>query len=114
MNFVFKMLQLEQQLLFSEFQRKVFSIMSRLNLENIIDPNLRRQLKFLSMPGPAALPQDQLSRVRIVDNKIAQTFCLKFNELLLMKNTYNIIVLHRLCYCWTKDVLISRNSLYND
>lgn len=60
-----KMLQLEQQLLYSEFQRKVFSIMTRLNLDNVIDPNLRRQLKFLSMPGPAALPQEQLSRVRI-------------------------------------------------
>lgn len=59
------MLQLEQQLLYSEFQRKVFSIMTRLNLDNIIDPNLRRQLKHLSMPGPAALPPDQLSRVRI-------------------------------------------------
>lgn len=56
--------QLEQQLLYSEFQRKVFSIMTRLNTENVIDPNLRKQLKFLSMPGPAALPQDQLSRVR--------------------------------------------------
>lgn len=60
-----KMLQLEQQLLYSEFQRKVFSIINRLNLENVIDPNLRRQLKYLSMPGPAALPQEQLSRVRV-------------------------------------------------
>lgn len=59
------MLQLEQQLLYSEFQRKVFSIMKRLNMDNVIDPNLRRQLKFLSMPGPAALSPDQLSRVRI-------------------------------------------------
>jgi len=59
------MLQLEQQLLYSDFQRKVYSIMTRLNQNNIIDPNLRRQLKFLSMPGPAALPPDQLSRVRI-------------------------------------------------
>lgn len=64
------MLQLEQQLLYSEFQRKVFSIMTRLNQDNVIDPNLRRQLKFLSMPGPAALPHDQLSRVRIAITKI--------------------------------------------
>lgn len=60
-----KLLQLEQQLLYSEFQRKVFSIMTRLNLDNIIDPNLRRQLKILSMPGAAALPQEQLSRVSV-------------------------------------------------
>lgn len=60
------MLQLEQQLLYSDFQRKVYSIMTRLNQDNVIDPNLRRQLKFLSLPGPAALPPDQLSRVRIL------------------------------------------------
>ncbi|KAL5242758.1 hypothetical protein ACI65C_010168 [Semiaphis heraclei] len=63
---------LEQQLLYSEFQRKVFSIMTRLNLDNVIDPNLRRQLKFLSMPGPAALPQEQLSRYnRLINDMLA-------------------------------------------
>lgn len=87
-------MQLEQQLLYSEFQRKVFSIMTRLNLDNVIDPNLRRQLKYLSMPGPAALPREQLSRVRnpISYFKITTALCerivfIQFNELEHKKNT---------------------------
>jgi len=59
------MFQLEQQLAYAEFQRRVHNIVDKIDKWDIRDPELLRQLKHLSVVGTSVLPPDQLNRVSI-------------------------------------------------
>ena len=55
--------QLEQQLAYSEFQRRVHNIVDKIDKYDIRDRDLLRQLRYLATVGPSVLPPDQLNRV---------------------------------------------------
>lgn len=55
--------QLEAQLQNSELQRAVRETLNQVDLNLVDNPDLARQIRLLSVIGPAALPPDQLDRV---------------------------------------------------
>lgn len=55
--------QLEQQVTYSDFQRKVHDIVNQINPDAIQNERTWRQLRYLATIGPTALPPDQLDRV---------------------------------------------------
>lgn len=57
------MLQLEAQLQNSELQRAIRETLNQVDLNLVENPDLARQIRLLSVIGPAALPPDQLDRV---------------------------------------------------
>lgn len=60
--------QLEQQLAYSEFQRRVHNIVDKIDKWDIRDRDLLRQLRNLAAVGPSVLPPDQLNRVCKINN----------------------------------------------
>lgn len=48
---------------FSEFQRELWEKIQTIDKNAIFDDNLYRQVKFMSIIGPNALPPDQFDRV---------------------------------------------------
>ncbi|XP_046420829.1 angiotensin-converting enzyme [Neodiprion pinetum] len=65
---------LEAQQLYSEFQNQAWQLISRLNINGIRDPTIRRRLTFLSIVGPAALPPGQLERYNRVINDMLSIY----------------------------------------
>lgn len=57
---------MEAQHQYSQFQNEAWQLISRININSIRDPTIRRRLTFLSVVGPAALPPDQLDRVSLL------------------------------------------------
>lgn len=55
--------QLNAQQLYSDFQHGVWELFTRVRNANIPDITTYRQIRFMSVVGPAALPPDQLDRV---------------------------------------------------
>ncbi|XP_015174852.1 PREDICTED: angiotensin-converting enzyme [Polistes dominula] len=63
---------LEAQQLYSDFQNQAWQLISRIDINNIRDPIIRRRLRYLSVVGPSALPLDQLDRYnRIINDMLA-------------------------------------------
>ncbi|XP_065226305.1 angiotensin-converting enzyme-like [Planococcus citri] len=63
---------LEQQLAYSEFQRRVHNIAEKIDKWDIRDLELLRQLRYLSVVGPSVLPPDQLNRYnRLINDMLA-------------------------------------------
>lgn len=56
-------LQLEAQLRYTEFQSRVRHLVTQIEEEQVVEPMLWRQIRYLAVIGPAALPPDQLERV---------------------------------------------------
>lgn len=56
--------------MYADFQNQAWYLISRIDKDNIRDPVIRRRLRYLSVVGPAALPPDQLDRVKINTNGI--------------------------------------------
>lgn len=61
------MFQLRAQLAYAEFQARVRTLVSKIEKDRVGDPRLWRQLRHLSVIGPAALPPDQLDRVSLLE-----------------------------------------------
>uniref|UniRef100_A0A1B6DUB7 Angiotensin-converting enzyme n=2 Tax=Clastoptera arizonana TaxID=38151 RepID=A0A1B6DUB7_9HEMI len=53
---------LQAQLAYTEFQNRVRHLVMQIHHEHTDDPRLWRELRYLSVIGPAALPPDQLDR----------------------------------------------------
>nr|XP_050869906.1 angiotensin-converting enzyme isoform X1 [Vespula vulgaris]XP_050869908.1 angiotensin-converting enzyme isoform X1 [Vespula vulgaris] len=63
---------LEAQQLYADFQNQAWQLISRIDSNNIMDPIIRRRLRYLSVVGPSALPLDQLDRYnRIINDMLA-------------------------------------------
>ncbi|KAI4493970.1 hypothetical protein M0802_009346 [Mischocyttarus mexicanus] len=63
---------LEAQQLYADFQNQAWQLISRIDINNIRDPTIRRRLRYLSVVGPSALPLDQLDRYnRIINDMLA-------------------------------------------
>lgn len=48
---------------YSEFQRELWEKVQTIDKSRIFDDNLYRQVRFMSIIGPNALPPDQFDRV---------------------------------------------------
>jgi hypothetical protein len=55
--------QLLAQLEYAEYQRAVWQILNKLTREQVPEQQIWRQVQFLSVIGPAALPPELLDRV---------------------------------------------------
>lgn len=57
--------QLNAQQIYSEFQHEIWNLLNKQdNLNNIPDTQTYRQIRYYSVIGPAALPPEELDRVR--------------------------------------------------
>lgn len=59
------MRQTAAQQRFSDFQRHLWEQVQTVDKNRVLDDGIYRQLRFLSVIGPNALPADQLDRVRV-------------------------------------------------
>lgn len=55
--------QLDAQRLYADFQYQAWLLISKIDVNSVRDPIIRRRLRYLSVVGPSALPPDQLDRV---------------------------------------------------
>lgn len=55
--------QLDAQRLYADFQLQAWLLISKIDINAIRDPVIRRRLRYLFVVGPSALPPDQLDRV---------------------------------------------------
>lgn len=55
--------QLVAQLEYAEYQRAVWQILNKVTREQVPERQIWRQIQFLSVIGPAALPPELLDRV---------------------------------------------------
>ncbi|GLH09205.1 Angiotensin-converting enzyme [Gryllus bimaculatus] len=63
---------LQAQLEYGEFQRELARILRRVPEQDVSTPALRRQLHFLRVAGPSALPAEQLERYnRLINDMLA-------------------------------------------
>ncbi|KAG8234713.1 hypothetical protein J437_LFUL014330 [Ladona fulva] len=63
---------LSAQTEYSHFQRAVWDLLKGLSREDVVDPDLWRQVRLLSVVGPAALPVDKLDRYnRLINDMLA-------------------------------------------
>lgn len=68
-------LQILAQQRYSQFQRELWEKIQTIDKSHIYDDKLYRQVRFMSIIGPNALPPDQFDRVSWVDKYIIlQTF----------------------------------------
>uniref|UniRef100_A0A8D8R5L9 Angiotensin-converting enzyme n=1 Tax=Cacopsylla melanoneura TaxID=428564 RepID=A0A8D8R5L9_9HEMI len=71
-NEVTQLKALEQQVQYSDFQRKVHDIVNQINPDVIQNERTWRQLRYLATIGPTALPPDQLDRYnRLINDMLA-------------------------------------------
>ena len=63
-EFSYILFQLEGQLIYTEAQARVRDVVCKIPQERVKDTNLWRALRQLQVIGIAALPRDQLDRVR--------------------------------------------------
>lgn len=56
--------------------------MKQIDKNRIYDPQLYRQVNFMSNIGPSALPPDQLDRVKCVNLLMNFAFCFHFPKIL--------------------------------
>lgn len=57
--------QLDAQRLYADFQYQAWLLISRIDINSVQDPIIRRRLRYLFIVGPSALPPDQLDRVNV-------------------------------------------------
>ncbi|KAG5323201.1 ACE enzyme, partial [Acromyrmex heyeri] len=63
---------LDAQRLYADFQYQAWLLISRIDINSIRDPIIRRRLRYLSVVGPSALPPDQLDRYnRLINDMLA-------------------------------------------
>ncbi|KYQ52124.1 Angiotensin-converting enzyme [Trachymyrmex zeteki] len=63
---------LDAQRLYADFQYQAWLLISRLDINSVRDPIIRRRLRYLSVVGPSALPPDQLDRYnRLINDMLA-------------------------------------------
>ncbi|XP_012539673.1 angiotensin-converting enzyme [Monomorium pharaonis] len=63
---------LDAQRLYADFQYQAWLLISRIDLNSIRDPIVRRRLRYLAAVGPSALPPDQLDRYnRLINDMLA-------------------------------------------
>ncbi|XP_077271892.1 angiotensin-converting enzyme Ance-3 [Temnothorax americanus] len=63
---------LDAQRLYADFQYQAWLLISRIDVNSIRDPIIRRRLRYLSAVGPSALPPDQLDRYnRLINDMLA-------------------------------------------
>ncbi|XP_018340151.1 PREDICTED: angiotensin-converting enzyme-like [Trachymyrmex septentrionalis] len=63
---------LDAQRLYADFQYQAWLLLSRIDINSIRDPIIRRRLRYLSVVGPSALPPDQLDRYnRLINDMLA-------------------------------------------
>lgn len=89
------MLQLEAQLQNSELQRAIRETLNQVDLNLVENPDLARQIRLLSVIGPAALPPDQLDRVSS-SRHIAAASCVLCEE----QHLYNSGTILNSFNCW--------------
>lgn len=71
-NSVTQLNALQAQLEYGAFQRELSRIMRRVREDEVRSPQLRRQLHFLSVAGPSALPPEKLERYnRLINDMLA-------------------------------------------
>ncbi|XP_054281363.1 angiotensin-converting enzyme-like [Macrosteles quadrilineatus] len=73
-NEVTQLEALRAQLAYAEFQARVRTLVSKIEKDRVGDPRLWRQLRHLSVIGPAALPPDQLDRYNRVINDMLEIY----------------------------------------
>lgn len=56
-------MQLQAQQLYSDFQHEVWNLLIKVGRDQVPDIQTWRQIRLLSMIGPAALPPNELDRV---------------------------------------------------
>lgn len=59
---------MDAQQRYALFQRGLWQLISGVGRQRITDPQIWRQLRYMSVIGPSALPPDQLDRVNIYKN----------------------------------------------
>lgn len=74
---------------YAAFQREVWEVLKRIDLNRVRDPRFVRQLTFLKLVGPSALPIDEYDRVSTCDT-IAITIVFSFTQCLLFMLFNNI------------------------
>lgn len=57
--------QLLAQLEYADYQRAVWEVLNKVRREQVPEGQIWRQIQFLSVIGPAALPPELLDRVRL-------------------------------------------------
>ncbi|XP_050452521.1 angiotensin-converting enzyme isoform X1 [Cataglyphis hispanica] len=63
---------LDAQRLYADFQYQAWLLISRIDINSIQDPIIRRRLRYLFIVGPSALPPDQLDRYnRLINDMLA-------------------------------------------
>ncbi|KAM0736170.1 Angiotensin-converting enzyme [Formica fusca] len=63
---------LDAQRLYADFQYQAWILISRIDINSIQDPIIRRRLRYLFIVGPSALPPDQLDRYnRLINDMLA-------------------------------------------
>ncbi|CAL1685998.1 unnamed protein product [Lasius platythorax] len=63
---------LDAQRLYADFQYQAWLQISRIDINSIQDPIIRRRLRYLFVVGPSALPPDQLDRYnRLINDMLA-------------------------------------------
>jgi hypothetical protein len=74
LNLVF--LQLLAQLEYTDYQRAVWGILNKVSRDQVQEGRIWRQIQFLSVIGPAALPPELLDRVSCVFTRQSElVFC---------------------------------------
>ncbi|KAF5275952.1 hypothetical protein FQA39_LY00748 [Lamprigera yunnana] len=65
---------LNAQQVYSQFQHELWNLLNKVGIERSPDPLTFRQLKFLSVVGPAALSPDQLDRYNRLVNEMLSVY----------------------------------------
>lgn len=65
---LFSFIQILAQQRYSQFQRELWEKIQTIDKSHIYDDNLYRQVRYMSIIGPNALPPDQFDRVSLSDS----------------------------------------------
>ncbi|EFN73268.1 Angiotensin-converting enzyme, partial [Camponotus floridanus] len=65
---------LDAQRLYADFQYQAWLLISRIDINSIQDPIIRRRLRYLFVVGPSALPPDQLDRYNRLTNDMLAVY----------------------------------------